>query len=84
MTPSKPSSPYEQLSPLPTPCFKMFLERSLNDPPPSSTPLQASFTFKRVRAMEEYNAGFLLEVNLGRAEDNILFFLKTICCCSLF
>ena len=25
-------SPYEQLSPLPTTCFKMFLERSLNDP----------------------------------------------------
>ena len=28
----KPPSPYEQLLPLPTPCFKMFLERSLNDP----------------------------------------------------
>ena len=25
-------SPYEQLLPLPTPCFKMFFERSLNDP----------------------------------------------------
>ena len=25
---------YEQFLPLPTPCFKMFLERSLNDPPP--------------------------------------------------
>ena len=30
----KTPSPYEQLLPLPTPCFKMFLERSLNDPPP--------------------------------------------------
>ena len=28
----KNPSPYEQLLPLPTPCFKMFLERSLNDP----------------------------------------------------
>ena len=30
---------YEQLLPLPTPCFKMFLERSFNDPhhPTSST-----------------------------------------------
>ena len=27
VTPSKP--PYQQLLPLPTPCFKMFLERSL-------------------------------------------------------
>ena len=36
--------PYEQLLPLPTPYFKMFLERSLNDPPPPATPLQASFT----------------------------------------
>ena len=26
----KTPSPYEQLLPLPTPCFKMFLERSLN------------------------------------------------------
>ena len=34
VTPSKPPPPYEQLLPLPTPCFKMFLERSLNDPPP--------------------------------------------------
>ena len=34
VTPSKPPSLYEQLSPLPTPCFKMFLERSLNEPPP--------------------------------------------------
>ena len=25
-------TPYEQFLPLPTPCFKMFLERSLNDP----------------------------------------------------
>ena len=31
-TPSPP--PYEQLLPLPTPFFEMFLERSLNDPPP--------------------------------------------------
>ena len=30
----KTPSPYEQLLPLPTPYFKMFLERSLNDPPP--------------------------------------------------
>ena len=30
----KPPSPYEQLLPLPTPCFEMFLERSLNDPHP--------------------------------------------------
>ena len=30
----KTPSPYEQLLPLPTPCFKMFLERSLNDPLP--------------------------------------------------
>ena len=29
-----PIPPYEQLLPLPTPCFKMFLERSLNDPHP--------------------------------------------------
>ena len=41
VTPSKPPPSYEQLLPLPTPCFKMFLERSLNDLPP---PLQASFT----------------------------------------
>ena len=41
VTPSKPPSPYEQLFPLPTPYFKMFLERSLNDP---TTPLQAPFT----------------------------------------
>ena len=34
VTPSKPPPPYEQLLPLPTPCFKMFLERSLNDPTP--------------------------------------------------
>ena len=44
VTLSKPPPPYEQLLPLPTPCFKMFLERSLNDPPPPTTPLQASFT----------------------------------------
>ena len=39
VTPSKPPSPYEQRLPLLTPCFKMFLERSLNDPhhPTSST-----------------------------------------------
>ena len=30
----KTPSPCEQLLPLPTPCFKMFLERSLNDPHP--------------------------------------------------
>ena len=30
----KPPPPYEQLLPLPTPCFKMFLEGSLNDPHP--------------------------------------------------
>ena len=29
-----PPLPYEQLLALPTPSFKMFLERSLNDPPP--------------------------------------------------
>ena len=34
VTPSKPPPPYKQLLPLPTPCFKKFLERSLNDPPP--------------------------------------------------
>ena len=34
VTPSKPPPPYEQLLPLPTPYFKMFLERSLNDTPP--------------------------------------------------
>ena len=37
----KTPPPCEQLLPLPIPCFKMFLERSLNDP---TTPLQASFT----------------------------------------
>ena len=40
----KTPSPYEQLLPLPTPCFKIFLERSLNDPLPPTIPLQASFT----------------------------------------
>ena len=44
VTPSKPLPPYEQLLPSPTPYFKMFLERSLNDPPPPTTPLQAPFT----------------------------------------
>ena len=44
VTPLKPPPLYEQLLPLPTPCFKMFLERSLNDPPPPTTPLQAPFT----------------------------------------
>ena len=34
VTPSKPPPLYEQLLPLPTSCFKLFLERSLNDPPP--------------------------------------------------
>ena len=29
----KTPSPYEQLLPLPTPCFKTFLERPFNDPP---------------------------------------------------
>ena len=43
VTPSKPPPPYEQLLPLPTPYFKMFLERSLNDPPPHTTPLQPPF-----------------------------------------
>ena len=43
MTPSKSLSPYEQLSPLPTPCFKMFLENPLMTPTPT-TPLQATFT----------------------------------------
>ena len=43
VTPSNPPLPCEELLPLPTPCFKMFLERSLNDPHPT-TPLQASFT----------------------------------------
>ena len=33
----KTPSPYEQLLPLPTPCFKMFLERSVNDPHPTSS-----------------------------------------------
>ena len=37
MTPSKPISPYEQLLPLPTPCFKMFLER-----PPLQAPVTAT------------------------------------------
>ena len=32
--PRNPPPPYEQLLPLPTPCFNMFLEESLNDPPP--------------------------------------------------
>ena len=30
----KPPPPYEQLFPLPIRCFWMFLQRSLNDPPP--------------------------------------------------
>ena len=34
VTPSNPPSPYEQLLLLVTPSFKMFLERSLNDPSP--------------------------------------------------
>ena len=42
VTAFKPPPSFEQLLLLPTPCFKMFLERSLNDPP--TTPLQASFT----------------------------------------
>ena len=32
VTPSKHPPAYEQLLPLPTPCFNMFLERSLDDP----------------------------------------------------
>ena len=32
VTPSNSPPPYEQLLSLPNPCFKMFLERSLNDP----------------------------------------------------
>ena len=34
VTPLKSPSSYEQLLPLPTPCFNIFLERCLNDPPP--------------------------------------------------
>ena len=34
VTAFKTPSPYEQLLPLFTPCFKMLLERFLNDPPP--------------------------------------------------
>ena len=34
VTPSKPTPLYEQLLPLPIPCFKMFLERSLTTPHP--------------------------------------------------
>ena len=37
-------SPYKQLLPLPTPYFKMFLERFLNDPHLPLPHLQASFT----------------------------------------
>ena len=38
VTPSTPPPPYEQHLPLPNPCLKMFLERSLNDPqPPNPT-----------------------------------------------
>ena len=40
VTPSKPPPPYEQILPLPNPCFKMFLERSLTP----TTPIQLSFT----------------------------------------
>ena len=34
VTPSNPLPPYEQFLPSLTPCFKTFLERSLNDPYP--------------------------------------------------
>ena len=44
VTPSKPPPPYEQLLPLTTPCFKMFLERSLKTPHSPTTPPQAPFT----------------------------------------
>ena len=43
VTPSNPPPSYEQLLPLPTPCFEMFMERSLNGPHPH-LPLQAPFT----------------------------------------
>ena len=43
VTPSKPPPPYEQLLPLPTPYFKMFLERSLNDPPTPHHPTSSIF-----------------------------------------
>ena len=43
VTPSNPPPPYEQLLPLPTPCFKMFWKDPLMTPTPT-TPLQASFT----------------------------------------
>ena len=40
MTSSLPSTPNEQFLPLPTPYYKMFLERFLNDPqPPHFKPL---------------------------------------------
>ena len=42
VTPSKPPPPYEQLLPLPV--LRSFLERSLSDPPPPTTPLQTPFT----------------------------------------
>ena len=42
-TPSKPPPPYEQLLPLPIPCFKKFLERSLNDPPTPHHPTSSTF-----------------------------------------
>ena len=32
VTPSRPPPSYEQLSPLPTPCFKIFLENPLMTP----------------------------------------------------
>ena len=40
----KTPSPLRTTFALPAPCFKMFLERFLNDPPPPTIPLQASFT----------------------------------------
>ena len=43
VTPSKPPPPCEKLLPLPTPCFKMFLERSLNDPLTPHHPTSSTF-----------------------------------------
>ena len=39
--PFKTPPPFEEILPLPIPCFEMFLERSLNDP---LIPLEAFFT----------------------------------------
>ena len=43
MTPSNPPPPW-QLFPLPTPCFKMLMERSLNDPRPPPPHFKHQFT----------------------------------------